>query len=83
MLLRAHALLGAAGARLSCGDVEEGLKQFERARIGIGRRVIERARHLGAFLQATKTQEEQARAGRHSTDDAVIKETAVLDFLYA
>jgi hypothetical protein len=34
-------------------------------------------------LQATKTQEEQARAGRHSTDDAVIKETAVLDFLYA
>ena len=28
-------------------------------------------------------QEEQARAGRHSTDAAVIAETAVLDFLYA
>ena len=46
-------------------------------------RIIERARHLGAYLQATQTQEEQARAGRHSTDAAVIAETAVLDFLYA
>jgi hypothetical protein len=42
----------------------------------------ERARHLGAYLQATRTKEEQARAGRHSTDAAVIAETAVLDFLY-
>src|SRR5262249_1503537 len=33
-------------------DVEEGLKQFEQARIGIGRHVIERARHLGAYLQS-------------------------------
>jgi len=45
-------------------------------------RIIERARHLGAYLQATRTQEEQARAGLHSTDGAVIAETAVLDFLY-
>jgi 2-polyprenyl-6-methoxyphenol hydroxylase-like FAD-dependent oxidoreductase len=44
---------------------------------------LKRARHLGAYLQATRTQEEQARAGRHSTDAAVIAETAVLDFLYA
>jgi hypothetical protein len=34
-------------------------------------------------LQATRTEAEQARAGRHSTDEAVIAETAVLDFLYA
>ena len=46
-------------------------------------RIIERARHLGAYLQATRTQEEQARAGMHSTDGAVIAETAVLDFLRA
>ncbi len=65
------------------GDVESGLKRFEAERLPVGRRIIERARHLGAYLQATKTQEEEARAGRHSTDGAVIAETAVLDFLYA
>ena len=59
------------------------LKQFEAARLPENRRIIQRARHLGAYLQATKTQEEQARAGKHSTDDAVIAETAVLDFFYA
>ncbi|HZQ11666.1 MAG TPA: FAD-dependent monooxygenase [Pseudolabrys sp.] len=65
------------------GDVAQALKRFEAARLSENFRIIERARHLGAFLQATRTQEEQARAGRHSTDEAVIVETAVLDFLYA
>jgi 2-polyprenyl-6-methoxyphenol hydroxylase-like FAD-dependent oxidoreductase len=64
-------------------DVEAGLRRFEAARLAQNHRIIEWARHLGAYLQATKTQEEQARAGRHSTDAAVIKETATLDFLYA
>lgn len=64
-------------------DVARALKQYEAARLAENYRIIERARHLGAFLQATQTQEEQARAGKHSTDDAVITETAVLDFLYA
>jgi 2-polyprenyl-6-methoxyphenol hydroxylase-like FAD-dependent oxidoreductase len=64
-------------------DVETALKRFEAARLKENHRIIEWARHLGAYLQATQTREEQARAGRHSTDDAVIKETAVLDFLYA
>jgi len=59
------------------------LKAFEAARLSENHRIIEWARHLGAFLQATKTQEEQARAGKHSTDAAVIEETATLDFLYA
>ena len=45
--------------------------------------IIERERPLGAYLQATRTAAEQARAGRHATDDAVLSETAVLDFLYA
>jgi hypothetical protein len=44
-------------------------------------RIIERARHLGAYLQATQTQEEKTRAGKHSSDAAVIAETAILDFL--
>ena len=64
-------------------DVAAALRQFEAARLPENRRIIERARHLGAYLQATRTEAEQARAGRHSTDQAVITETAVLDFLYA
>lgn len=64
-------------------DVPAALKRFEAARLPENYRIIERARHLGAYLQATRTQEEQARAGMHSTDAAVIAETAVLDFLYA
>ena len=64
-------------------DVETALKRFEAARLSENFRIIERARHLGAYLQATRTQEEQARAGQHSNDAAVIAETAVLDFLYA
>jgi len=63
-------------------DVESALKRFEAARLSENHRIIERARHLGAYLQASRTQEEQARAGRHSDDAAVIAETAVLDFLY-
>ena len=65
------------------GDVESALKRYEAARLKENYRIIERARHLGAYLQATQTQEEKARAGMHSTDAAVIAETAVLDFLYS
>ena len=64
-------------------DVAAGLKRFAAARLDENYRIIERARHLGAYLQATRTEAEQARAGRHATDDAVLSETAVLDFLYA
>ncbi len=64
-------------------DVVSALKRFEAARLRENYRIIERARHLGAFLQATQTQEEKTRAGLHSTDGAVIAETATLDFLYA
>ena len=34
-----------------------------RQRLPVGRRIIERARHLGAYLQATQTAEERAHAG--------------------
>jgi 2-polyprenyl-6-methoxyphenol hydroxylase-like FAD-dependent oxidoreductase len=76
----AAALVGALQAE---ADVESALKRFEAARLPENYRIIERARHLGAYLQATQTQEEKARAGKHSSDAAVIAETAVLDFLYA
>ncbi|MBV9556808.1 MAG: FAD-dependent monooxygenase, partial [Pseudolabrys sp.] len=64
-------------------SVEAALKSFEVARRPENRRVIERARHLGAYLQASQTQEEQSRASRHATDAAVLAETATLDFLHS
>ena len=76
----AAALANTLGAN---DDVETGLKDFEAARLAENRRIIDWARHLGAYLQATQTHEEKASASRHATDAAVIKETATLDFLYA
>jgi 2-polyprenyl-6-methoxyphenol hydroxylase-like FAD-dependent oxidoreductase len=64
-------------------DVPAALKRFEAERLSVGRRIIERARHLGAYLQATQTAEERARSERHSNAQAVLGETAVLDFLHA
>jgi 2-polyprenyl-6-methoxyphenol hydroxylase-like FAD-dependent oxidoreductase len=65
-------------------DVVAALRRFEAKRLPVGRRIIQRARHLGAYLQATQdTEEERAYSERHSTAEAVLAETAVLDFLYA
>jgi len=64
-------------------EVEPALMKFEAQRLPVGRRIIERARHLGAYLQATQTDEERAHAGRYSTAQAVIAETALVDFLEA
>jgi 2-polyprenyl-6-methoxyphenol hydroxylase-like FAD-dependent oxidoreductase len=66
----------------TCDAVEAALQRFERERLPVNRRIIERARHLGAYLQASQTTEEQARSARHSIPEAVMAETAVLDFLY-
>ena len=72
-----------ASALRAESDVEAALKRYGAARLDENVRIIERARHLGAYLQAARTQEEQARAGQHSTNAAVISETAVIDFLHA
>jgi 2-polyprenyl-6-methoxyphenol hydroxylase-like FAD-dependent oxidoreductase len=66
---------------LARDEVAPALRRFEAARVPVGRRIIERARHLGAYLQATQTAEERARSQRHSIPEAVLAETAVLDFL--
>ena len=70
-------------AALADGEVEPALRRFEAVRQPIGMRIIERARHLGAYLQATQTAEERARSQRHSIPEAVLAETAVIDFLRA
>jgi 2-polyprenyl-6-methoxyphenol hydroxylase-like FAD-dependent oxidoreductase len=72
----------ALAATLADGDVAPALKRFEAARLPIGVHIIARARHLGAYLQATQTAEERARSQRHSIPEAVLAETAVLDFLH-
>jgi 2-polyprenyl-6-methoxyphenol hydroxylase-like FAD-dependent oxidoreductase len=66
---------------LAHDEVAPALRRFEAKRLPVGRRIIERARHLGAYLQATQTAEERARSLRHSIPEAVLAETAVLDFL--
>jgi 2-polyprenyl-6-methoxyphenol hydroxylase-like FAD-dependent oxidoreductase len=68
-------------AALADEEVAPALLRFEASRLPVGQRVIERARHLGAYLQATQTAEERARSQRHSIPEAVLAETAVLDFL--
>src|SRR4051812_2318663 len=62
-------------------DVEAALKDFEASRIGAGDRIIARARHLGAYVQADlKTEAEREYAARHRTPEAVLAETAMMDF---
>jgi 2-polyprenyl-6-methoxyphenol hydroxylase-like FAD-dependent oxidoreductase len=67
---------------LDADDVAGTLSRFEAERLPVGKKIIERARHLGAYLQATQTAEERARSARHSIPEAVLAETAVVDFLY-
>jgi 2-polyprenyl-6-methoxyphenol hydroxylase-like FAD-dependent oxidoreductase len=67
---------------LETGDIAAGLRQFEAERLPVGNRIIERARLLGAYLQATQTAEERSRSARHSIPEAVLAETAMVDFLY-
>jgi 2-polyprenyl-6-methoxyphenol hydroxylase-like FAD-dependent oxidoreductase len=69
-------------AALANEEVAPALLRFEAERLPVGQRIIERARHLGAYLQATQTAEERARSQRHSIPEAVLAETAVLDFLH-
>jgi 2-polyprenyl-6-methoxyphenol hydroxylase-like FAD-dependent oxidoreductase len=66
---------------LDADDIEEALRRYETERLPDNNRIIERARHLGGYLQAMQSAEEHARSARHSIPEAVLAETAVLDFL--
>ena len=72
----------ALAAALEADAVETALRRYEAERLPEGHRIVERARHLGAYLQATQSAEERARSARHGIPQAVLAETAVLDFLY-
>ena len=68
---------------LDSDDIEDALRYFEADRLPENNRIIERARHLGAYLQATQDAQQRERYARHGIPEAVLAETAVLDFLYA
>ncbi len=70
-------------AALEAENVETALQIFEAQRLPVGHQIIERARHLGAYLQATQSAQDRARSERHGIPQAVLAETAVLDFLRA
>ena len=64
-------------------DVPSALKRFEQERLRVGSRIVRRARQLGAYIQAERaTPEERAYAERHFSPQAVMAETALMDFLY-
>jgi 2-polyprenyl-6-methoxyphenol hydroxylase-like FAD-dependent oxidoreductase len=67
-----------AGAR----DIVLALKRVEATQLPFGRRIIARARALGACLQPRHaTAEERANASRFRPPQATLRETATLDFL--
>jgi 2-polyprenyl-6-methoxyphenol hydroxylase-like FAD-dependent oxidoreductase len=62
-------------------DVPEGLQAWQAERLPAGARFVQRARHLGAYMQAVlKSEEEREAAERHHTPEAVMAETALLNF---
>ena len=63
-------------------DVEAALRRYEQERLPENNRIIERARHLGAYLQASQSAEERTRSAQHGIPQAVLAETALVDFLY-
>jgi 2-polyprenyl-6-methoxyphenol hydroxylase-like FAD-dependent oxidoreductase len=62
-------------------DIAVALARFDATRVPAGKRIIARARHLGAYVQADlKTEEERRYAAQHQEPEAVLTETARLDF---
>jgi 2-polyprenyl-6-methoxyphenol hydroxylase-like FAD-dependent oxidoreductase len=74
--------MGLADALAAEPDVARALTVFETERLAMGRRIVEQARHLGAYMKRDfASQAERARADRHRSPEAVMAETALLDFL--
>jgi 2-polyprenyl-6-methoxyphenol hydroxylase-like FAD-dependent oxidoreductase len=71
-----------AQALAGAGDVIMALKRMEATQLPFGRRIIARARELGACLQPRHaTAEERANAIRFRASQATLQETATLEFL--
>jgi 2-polyprenyl-6-methoxyphenol hydroxylase-like FAD-dependent oxidoreductase len=72
-----------ANALQANSDIASALAAFERARIPVNRRIMQRGRALGGYLQPhLLTPAALADAERHHAPSAVMSEIAVLDFLH-
>ncbi len=62
-------------------SLPEALTRYQAERLPAGQRLVRRGRHLGAYMQAQlSTEEERQAVARHRTPAAVMAETALLDF---
>jgi 2-polyprenyl-6-methoxyphenol hydroxylase-like FAD-dependent oxidoreductase len=70
--------LSLVDALTECADISQALEQYEEQRHDAGEAVVERARRLGAYMQAQiLSAEERAMASRYRTPQAVMCETAL------
>ena len=70
-----------AAAIASEVNLPAALARYEAERMPAGQHIVRRGRHLGAYMQPElTTDEERAAATRHHTPEAVMAETALLDF---
>ncbi len=64
-------------------DGDAALRQYQQLRMRFGTAVLERARHLGAYMQAQiRTPAEREMAERYRTPEAVMRETAVPEHMW-
>lgn len=58
--------------------IVDGLQAYSRSRVAFGHRIVQHARHLGAYMQAQLlTEQERKMAEQYRTPEAVMRETAV------
>ena len=70
-----------ARALAATTSLETALVRYQAERLPAGQRLVRRGRHLGAYMQAQlTTEEERQAASRHRTPAAVMAETALLTF---
>ena len=70
-----------AAALAGTPSLQAALLRYQAERLPAGQRLVRRGRHLGAYMQAQRsTEEERQAASRHRTPAAVMAETALLDF---
>jgi 2-polyprenyl-6-methoxyphenol hydroxylase-like FAD-dependent oxidoreductase len=73
--------LALADALAGNANVEAALQKFEAPRLTAGQRIVARTRQLGAYVQADLTTDtEREYAARHRTPEAVLNETAMMDY---
>jgi len=91
-VVRPHVGAGVAKAALDAkalaaavaeeADIPSALARYDQERVRAGRMMVEQGRRLGSYMRTHfETAEERELAERHQTPDAVMAETALLDFM--